>query len=148
MGCTGGLFPGCQQAWATVAEMNGIWDGALLTGMPCPSKSSTKQFSPIFLGLDQADKEIACVNYVRALLLLKRYLSRPFGKIVKHRPQNSTSQMFSMDIMPCKQFARTCLVNAAVTGSSCGAQYPRHDNPTRSSPRRRFDLLHSCKQFS
>src|SRR5882724_5472924 len=59
-------------------------------------KNSFLQYSLVFK--DQADEEIVCVNHVRATLSCfetcrKYYLSCPFGEIVKHRSQNSTSQM-------------------------------------------------------
>jgi hypothetical protein len=59
-------------------------------------ENSFLQYSLVFK--HQADEEVVCVNRVRAALSCfetcrENYLSCPFGKIVKHRPQNNTSQM-------------------------------------------------------
>jgi hypothetical protein len=60
------------------------------------SHNELAQYSLVFK--HQADEKIVCVNRFRATLSCfetcrENYLSCPFGKIVKHRLQNSTSQM-------------------------------------------------------
>ena len=61
-------------------------------------------------------------------------------------PKIAQVKCVSMDIMPCKQFARTCLVNAAVTGK---VDPSTHGTIIRLGvqSRRRFDsnFLHSCE---